>query len=442
LRAPEWFRDRAVRKVAKHGIPVALGKIATAASGLVTLAIVARYLGPGPFGVIALFRTVVTFVDLFANFNTWQAVIKYGTEAIADGRRTDVQRVIRLAFVIDAVTASVGAVVVVGLAFIVPDLFGWTAHESLLCAVYAMTLVTKVSGTSDGIFRICDAYRAQGIVGSLMAVVMTAIVAVAVAVGASFTGCVLALIAGEVLNNVVMTVTSFWVARKSGFGGWHQSSLRHLGAAFPGIRHFLLATNAQLTVRTMQSELDMIAVGSMLGKASAGLFRLIKQLGTIPGRIFNPFESVLFTELARCSAARDYAGFRKLLRRTIGISGVGAFVIWLAAASLAEPLIHVVAGDEFIAAVPAFRIYLFAMILQVIGMPILRAMIALGRPGTLFMFDSASLVVLAAAAIVGGHLWGLSGIASAVLLHKSVQLAWSSIFIWRFLGRAEAGVQA
>jgi O-antigen/teichoic acid export membrane protein len=438
LSVPEWFRDRAVRKVAKHGIPVALGKIATAASGLITLAILARYLGPERFGVIALFRTVVTMVDLFANFNTWQAVIKYGTEAIANDRRDSVRQVIKLAFVIDLSTAIVGTFVVAGLAFAIPGSFGWTMHESLLCTVFAATLVTKVSGTSDGIFRICDAYRVQGIVGSVMAGVMTLIVAIAVLLGASFDGCVLALVVGEVLSNVVMTMTSFWVARNSGYGGWGRTPLSGLEAIFPGIKRFLLATNAQLTVRTAQGEVDMIVVGSTLGKASAGLFRVIKQLGTIPGRIFNPFEAVLFTELARCSATKDYAGFRSLLRRTVAISGTGSFLIWIAAAVFSEQLIELIAGHEFVAAAQPFRIYLFAMILQVVGMPILRAMIALGRPGTLFIFDSASLIVLACGAITGAALWGLSGIAAAIVVHKAIQVTWSATFIWRFLRNAEA----
>ena len=440
LRLPDWFRDRTVRKIAKFGVPVAIGKVASAASGLVTLAILARYLGPEPFGVIALFRTVVTVVDLFANFNTWQAIVKYGTEAIANDRKADVLRVIKLAFVIDASTAVVGALVVVGLAFAIPGSFGFTPHESILCALYAATLVSKVSGTSDGIFRLCDAYRVQGIVSSLTAIATTGLVAVVVALGASFEGCVLALVIGEAVSNLIVTASAMWVAKHAGYGGWPRASLDGIRDAFPGIKHFLIATNAQLTVRTMQTELDMIIVGSMLGKAPAGLFRVIKQLGTIPGRIFLPFEQVLFTELARCSAARDYAGFRRLLRRAVSLAAAGSLLLWIAGALGARLVIELIAGSEFVAAAEAFRWYLFAMVLQVAGTPILRAMIALGRPGTLFIFDAASLVLVIVAAVIGTHLWGLVGISAALVLHKAVQLSWSITFVWRFLRNAEAGM--
>jgi O-antigen/teichoic acid export membrane protein len=434
----DWFRDRAVRKVAKYGIPAAAGKFVNAISGLVTMAVLARYLGPGPFGVIAIFRTVVTVVDSYANFNTWQALIKFGTEAIAEHRPNDVKRMIKLAFLIDATTAVIGTLIVGGLTFIIPERFGWSAAEATLCAIYGLTLVSKVSGTTDGIFRICDAYRVQAIIAGIGAITSTAAVVIAVALGASFAGCVIALVAGEIANNVATTIASFWVARKAGYGGWMRTNLKGVRTTFPGIVRFFVATNAQLTVKTTQGEIDMLVIGSMLGRVSAGLFRVVKQLGTIPGRVFLPFELVLFTELARAAASHDYAGFRRLLLRSVTIAGVGSLILWAIASIAARPLIELVAGHEFVGVVTAFRWYLLAMVIQVCSTTVLRSMIALGRPGTAFLFDAASLLVLIATSITFAHLWGLVGVAIAILIHKSIQLVWSTAMVWSTLRRAEA----
>jgi O-antigen/teichoic acid export membrane protein len=436
LRLPEWLRDRAVRKIAKFGVPVAIGQVATAASGVITLAILARALGPGPLGVIALLRTVVTVVDSFANFNTWLAIIKYGTEAIADGRKHDLRRVIKLAFVIDASTATLGALVVSVLAFTIGGGFGWTSHESMLCALYSLTLVSKTAGTSDGIYRICDAYRVQAIATSLMAVVMTSLVGLAYALDAGFDGIVLALIGGEVLSNLVVTGSAWWVARESGYGGWLTSSLHGVRTRFPGIVRFMVSTNAQLTVRTAQAEVDMIVVGSMLGKTAAGLFRVVKQLSRIPLRIVAPFEQVLFTELARHAAARDYAGFGRLLRRFVILAGAGAFLVWLVTAAIARPIIELVAGGDFVDAADAFRWYLFAMVLQVMGAPIMRAMIALGRPGTLFIFDAVSLGIWLGLCVAGASLYGLVGLCAAAVLHRLLQMGWLGLAVWRIVRNA------
>jgi O-antigen/teichoic acid export membrane protein len=376
-------------------------------------------------------------VDSFANFNTWQAIIKYGTEAIAQGRRQDVDKLIKVAAVIDLTTACLGALVVVGLAFLIPGRFDWSPHESVLCAIYAVTLVSKLAGTTDGIFRISDAYRAQAIVSSVMAVLSALAIVIAVLLGAGFDGCVYALIFGEAASNVVITIVAFAVARAHGFGSWFRTPLEGARARFPGLARFMISTNAQLTVRTMQNEVDMMIVGSTLGRSSAGLFRVVKQLGTIPGRVFLPFEVVMYTELARNVADRDFRSLRKLMRRSMIITGTGTVLLWVVAAVLARPIIGLVAGADFLDAAPAFRIYLLAMVIAITGTPVLRSMIVLGRPGTLFFFDLGSLVLLIAAAIVLAHVWGLVGIALALLIHRSIQLLWPMLFLRGYLRRAE-----
>jgi O-antigen/teichoic acid export membrane protein len=438
MRFGEWFRDRAIRKVARYGVPVAIGKLASSFAGLITLALLARQLGPEPFGVIAVLRAVVLVVDQYANFNTWQAVIKYGSEAIAAHRPRDVDRIIKLATVIDLTTGVLAVIALSGLALVIPAAFDWSAYEAQFVILYGLTLVTRVSGTSDGIFRICDAYRLQAVATSVAALASTIAVAIAVMVDASFGGCVVALVAGEVIGNLIITIAGYWVAAEHGYGGWPRATLKGMRQAFPGIVHFLFATNAQLTVKKTSGELDTFVVGAMLGKVPSGLFRVVKQLGSIPGKIFMPFEQVLFTELARASAAGDYRGFARLLRRFSVIVGVGALGAWAVAAIAAEPMIRMIAGDDFVSAAPAFRWYIFAVALIVANAPVQRAMIALGRPGTLLMFDLASLVVLIATTIVGAWQWGLEGVAIGVVAHRLVQMTWSTWLVGRVLRQRSA----
>jgi O-antigen/teichoic acid export membrane protein len=426
-----WFRDRAVRKVFKYGVPVALGRVFVSIAGLITMAMLTRHLGVVLFGVLAVIRTLGTTVSDFANFNTWQAVIKYGTEAIAQQRPDDVKRIIKLAFVLDAVTGAIAAAVLVVLAFALRAAFDWDTTDSLLCVLYGATVLTRVSGMPDGVFRICDAYRAQAITASVSALALTGAVAVAVLAGASFGGCVLALTIGEVAANVLSVVVASAIAKQHGFGGWLAAPVAGSTTAFPGIRRFLLAINGQTTLKKAQSEVDTFVIGALLGKAPSGLFRVVKQLGTIPGRVFMPFEQVLFTELARAVAEREYAEFRRLLLRLSLIVGAGSLAIWAVAAVAAEPAIRIIAGDDYIAAAPAFRWYLLAMVLNVMNTPVQRAIVALGRPGTLFWFDLATTVLLVGGVVVGAHEGGLVGVSLAIVGFKVIQTSWSTWLVAR-----------
>lgn len=426
-----WFRDRAVRRVVKYGVPVALGRVFVSIAGLITLAMLTRHLGVALFGVLAVIRTLATTVSEYANFNTWQAVIKYGTEAIADNRKDDVKRVIKLSFVLDAVTAVIAAFVVTVLAFALRATFGWDSSESLLCVLYGVTVLTRIGGMPDGVFRICDAYRAQAIAAAVSALALTGAVAIAVLLDASFAGCVLALVIGEVFGNLLPLVVANRVAKENGYGGWLAAPLAGSTTVFPGIRRFLIATNGQVTLKKTQADVDTFVIGAMLGKVPSGLFRVVKQLGTIPGRVFMPFEQVLFTELARAAAEHQYAAFRRLLLRLSLIVGAGSLLIWAVAAVAAEPAIRIIAGDDYIGAAPAFRWYLLGMVLNVMNTPVQRAIVALGRPGTLFWFDLATTGLLIGGAILGAHEGGLVGVAIAIVGYKIIQTSWSTWLVAR-----------
>lgn len=418
----DWFRDRAIKRVVRYGLPLTIGKAITSVSGLVTLALLARQLGPTSLGVLALIRTVAGVVEQYANFNTWQAVIKYGTEAMAASRTDDVNRIVKLAVVIDMLTAALASLVLIVLAALLPGSFGWSEHDAFLCMLYSITIVTRVAGATDGVFRICDAYRKQALATSVGAIASVIAVGAAVLAGAGLTGCVVALIIGEVIANVYIMAVAFKTAADAGYGAWWTASVRGARARFPGIGQFILATNAQLTVRKTMGEIDMVVVGSMLGKAAAGLFRVVKQLGTVPAKIFLPFEQVLFTELAHLAAAHDFESFRRVLRRTSIIATLGALAVWAVVAIAAVPIVRLVAGDEFVAAAEPLRWYLLAMVLGVANAPVLRSLIALGRPGLLFWLDVATLAVLVAGVIVGTWLAGLVGVSLAILVHRVVHM--------------------
>ena len=436
-RVASWFRDVAVRKVVKHGLTVSMGKALGQAASLVSVGVLTRELGPEQFGVLAVIRTVATVTEAYANFNTWQAVIRYGAAAIAGGRRTDVERIIKLAMVIDVVTAALAAIVIAGIAFLIPRVFGWSWHESVLCAFYALTVLSRTAGTCDGIYRICDAYRTQAIGDTLQATAPMVAVIIAAVMHGGLDGAMIALICGEVVGNVIDMGFAFYVAAQHGYGGWRRASLAGVRTRFPGILHFILATNGQLTVRKTQGELDMIIVGSMLGRAASGLFKLVKQLGKIPGLVFMPFEQVLFAELSRSAAAHDYVAFRRLLRRFTAVVLLGSLALWGVASLLAGPLVHIIAGARFAAVVPAFRIYLLGMAFLVVNAPTQRALIALGRPGVVLLSDLVTLAILLALAILGATLWGITGVAAAVAVHKLVQVSWSTLLVARVL-RQEA----
>ena len=127
-----------------------------------------------------------------------------------------------------------------------------------------------------------------------------------------------------------------------------------------------------------------------------------------------------------------------MLYRFTAVVTAGSLAIWAVSSVLAAPLINAVAGPEFTSAAPAFRWYLLGMVLVIGTAPSLRALIALGRPGTLFLAELATLGVLVVAVIVGAHFWGLVGVSLAVVLHRATQMTWSLWLVERLIRQRSA----
>ena len=77
-----WFKEDSFRLLFKNAGTLLSGNMIAWILGLITFAITARILGPTQFGIFVLITTYVTIVDKILNFQSWQALIKYGAEVL------------------------------------------------------------------------------------------------------------------------------------------------------------------------------------------------------------------------------------------------------------------------------------------------------------------------------------------------------------------------
>lgn len=401
-----------------------LGKLGSSVASLAILAILARYLGPERFGVLAVVRSVVAIIDHYSNFSTWQLLIRYGTQSLAREANDDFRSIVKVSFLTDACTALTGSTLAIAIAYAIPRVVGLSDDEAAYCAVYGSSLATRITGMSEGVLRIFDRYAAQAVVTNVFMFLMVPAVALASALDGGLWGCLCAIMVCEIAGNVATLVVAMRTLAVHGHGTWARASLQDLAKRFPGVLRFLVSTNLQGSVKKTQAEADLVIAGAFLGTTDAGFFRVIKQLGSIPARIVMPLEQVLFTELAKFAARREFAAFLRVLRRIAALFLVIGAAVWLVTLLAGEPLIVFLAGEEFRPAAAAFPIYMLAAILSAGNTPIMRAMIALGKPQVLLYVEVGSTAAMLALLVVGAQ-FGLAGLSTAMLVHRGAQIAGS-----------------
>ncbi len=72
--------DSPLRRLLRNASYLLGSRVLRDGMGLVALALVARHLGPGGFGVIALLQSYTFTINWLVNFQTWQAIVRYAAE--------------------------------------------------------------------------------------------------------------------------------------------------------------------------------------------------------------------------------------------------------------------------------------------------------------------------------------------------------------------------
>ncbi len=424
-------RDRGLVTVLTQGLVVLAGKFGSKLSGLVALAILTRTLGAEAFGVFALVRATVSLCDHLVNFQSWQAVIKFGAEAIEEERPADVRRLLKLALTLDSATAVLGAGVAAAVGFVAAQLFGWGPLESKLCALYGLVILSHLSGVPDGVFRLFDLYKVPAFIQNVTGAVLAGSVALGAFLGFGLTEFLVTYLVVEVAGNLAILILALREIDKRGYGSFLRADLTGMTERFPGIKRFVIATNLQSSLKKGQGELDMMVVGALTSPAAVGLYKAARQLGVIPRNVFNAFTVVIYSELSKLAAKRDRAAFARLLLRVSAVSLLGTLTFTAIGWFFSEDILRVVSGPDFVSAASVLSCFLLASVPGNLLAIRRRALVALGRPMTLLGLSVANTVVLVGLLYFFTSRYAIVGAAIAFVVHRFYVLALVSYFVRR-----------
>ena len=100
--------------------------------------------------------------ETLATFNSWQAVIKYGSDAIEARNEAGLLQLVKFGFLLDIGSAAAGAVLALVLAGPVIRLLGWDESLRPMLMLYSLAILLNISGTPIGLLRLFDRFDLLG----------------------------------------------------------------------------------------------------------------------------------------------------------------------------------------------------------------------------------------------------------------------------------------
>lgn len=150
--------------------------------------------------------------------------------------------------------------------------------------------------------------------------------------------------------SVVMGLTALFLIATQRVVGWRTPSIRQMVAALSAGWHVFVGTFATSLYSTMNN----LLLAGLSPPAQVGLFAVGEKIKTLFQAPITPWNSAVFPRVTRAMAQDPVAGLR-LVMRILALTVAGTLCLSLALAFGARPLVELVGGPGYGAAVPVLR---------------------------------------------------------------------------------------
>jgi O-antigen/teichoic acid export membrane protein len=329
-RVSSWFKDDVFRRLFLNAGKLLSANMVAAALELLGVVLTARALGAEQYGILALVLAYQLTIRALVAFEAWQAIVKFGCEALQANDRPALRQLIKFAFTIDIASALAGVTIAMAAAGPVIQLLGWDQSVRPLLLLYSVLILFSLNGTPIGVLRLFDRFDLLSYTPLFKALVRLAGVAWCFVTAQGLVSFVVVYLVTGIVAQAYQIFAALWVLRQQGVNDVMRQPLGGIRRTFPGIWDYVWTTNLTMTIRLLSREADTLVIAGLTTPAALGLFRVAKQFSSVLPRFSDPLSQSIYPELARAWADRDRNQFLALIKRSTLFTSAVAFLGWIA----------------------------------------------------------------------------------------------------------------
>jgi O-antigen/teichoic acid export membrane protein len=378
--APQASAGEIFRRILANAGKLLGGRAVNAVLSLAYTAVAARALGVKGLGVLVMIHAFAQLLGDVVKFQSWQTVLQYGAEPLAQRRIEELQRVVRFTLMLDLISGLAGVLAGVVGALAFGGQLGWGAEQGPLAATYALSVMFITAASPLGILRLLDRFDVLAGQAAVISVVRLIGCAAGYVLHADLAFFLLVWALGTIAGFFLLALAAWRELGRNGL----LAGFRWLGPVrieTPGVWRFAWATNLNATLGVAFTHLVTLMVGGLLGPADAALWRIGRQVADAIAKPVRLLIPALYPELVRLRAERREKTMWRLTGRiTLVASAVG--LLLLAVSGFAgAPLLRLVMGAGFAAAAGVMTWQVAAAVVNLVSLPLEPMVISLGQAG-------------------------------------------------------------
>lgn len=378
----------------------------------IALAVLAHLLSPSVFGLMGMIMVVVGFAQAFADMGISNAIIH---------RQDATKDQLSSLYWLNILAGTILFFVVCASTPLVVRFY----HEPGLYNLLYLTAVIFLITPFGQQFQILMQKELR--FNELAKIEIAAsIVNSTVAIGLAFSGFgVYSLIWGQLAG----TTTKVLMLRRTGFRNW-RPGFHFSSRDLRGYLSFGLYQMGEKTINYLNSNLDYLLIGSMLGAKSLGYYTLAYNLIIKPSTMINPvITKVAFPVFSRVQNETDRLkkGYLKVLQLLSTVN----FPMMAGLAVVAPIAVPVIFGEKWLPSIILIQILAIVGSLRSTGNPVGSLMLAKGRADLGFKWNLTLMITQIPGLYLGAKLDGTVGVAIAFAILMCIYSVFNYIILIR-----------
>jgi|GEM_PF-2197600 len=400
-----------------------LGRGTQGILSLVYLALAARTLGAADFGALVIIHGLVLTAAQFIRFQSWQAVMHFGSAALKNKDNNTFQHINLFAVMLDMITA----ILCVGLLLILLGNFyqftGLPASAQTLAQLYMFGAVFVLLGSAPlGYLRLRDRHDLISIQTTIEPFIRFIGACALFFIGGTLAQFLILWFVAMAIGRIFLMVLSIRHMMKENLFEGFTLSIKHLFSPAKGIWRYVFGTQITSAFNIGNTSLGVILTGALIGPAAAGLFRVAQQFADI---LIKPANKLLvpaiYTDLTEQKG--NLPGAKDLSMKTILMAAAPAIALFSILVVAGQWLILAAVGIEYADAYIPMVILAFGGLCVVASFPLEPLLITNGK-----IFTTSVIRIITAGAyfalfIALCNLYGLIGAALATCLYGMITAA-------------------
>lgn len=432
------------RVAGNTGMMVA-AKAAAAVFGLFSLIIATRSLPVADIGIILFLHAWMLFFAEVATFQSWQAVIRFGTPYIEAGQTGRLARLLRFCIALDFVGAAASFILSISgllwLGKILPHLAmaqntGLTEQIDKLVPyglVYSLLILVHQGGASTGLFRLFDKFRPLAAQVLVMPAFRLSGVIIAALVHPTLKGFLTAWFIASLAGYLALPILALLELKS-------RNLLAHVFEARPslkteekGLWPFVWKANIDASLATGTTHLPLLLVMPIFGPVYVGVYKVAEEISRILSEGMLLLDRVIYPEYARMMTRGQVRNIGRIVIKTGLILLLGGLALSVLTALLGPLIIPKVFGEAYGLAVSLATLLVFAAAILGVAAPLYPVFYAAGRPGLAIFARGAGLVFYIFLVFVMSHVIGQTGPAWAAIGGNLLSVLLAGWMVWRTL---------